>query len=150
MSKITVAQAVSLGYTSQATIYRDMSTGAISYERNGKNRRLIDVSELSRVYGEPQTPPPESDTQRENDNSQTPPTTHIDKDKIITILETQNATLTTQITAERTEKNKLLDMLQAEQEKNRLLMLPKPKRTLSDFLNFFRTPDQPTHQSEEQ
>ena len=150
MSRITVAQAVSLGYTSQATIYRDMSTGAISYERNGKNRRLIDVSELSRVYGEPQTPKSESDTPKENDNSQTTPQTHIDKDKIITLLEAQVQDLQEQITAERTEKNKLLDMLQAEQEKNRLLMLPKPKRTLSDFLNFFRTPDQPTHQSEEQ
>ena len=150
MSRITVAQAVSLGYTSQATIYRDMLTGAISYERNGKNRRLIDVSELTRVYGEPQTPKSESDTPKENDNSQTTPQTHIDKDKIITLLEAQVQDLQEQITAERTEKNKLLDMLQAEQEKNRLLMLPKPKRTLSDFLNFFRTPDQPTHQSEEQ
>ena len=150
MSKITVAQAVKLGYSSQATIYRDMHTGELSYERNGKNRRLIDVSELTRVYGEPQTPPPESDTQRECENSQTTPQTHIDKDKIITLLEAQVQDLQEQITAERTEKNKLLDMLQAEQEKNRLLMLPKPKRTLSDFLNFFRTPDQPTHQSEEQ
>ena len=150
MSRISVAKAVSLGYTSQATIYRDMRTGAISYERSGKNRRLIDISELSRVYGEPQTPPPESDTHRESENSQTTPQTHIDKDKIITLLEAQVQDLQEQITAERTEKNKLLDMLQAEQEKNRLLMLPKPKRTLSDFLNFFRTPDQPTHQSEEQ
>ena len=137
MSKITVAKAVSLGYTSQATIYRDMRTGAISYERNGKNRRLIDVSELSRVYGEPKTQPTEPDTEKRNDNSQTTPTTHIDKDKIITVLEAQVTELKEYITAERAEKAKLLEMLSTEQDKTRLLMLPKPRRTFTDILNFF-------------
>ena len=128
MSKITVAKAVSLGYTSQATIYRDMRTGAISYERNGKNRRLIDISELTRVYSEPKTPKSESDTTKGNDNSQTTPTTHIDKDKIITILEAQVTELKEYITAERAEKAKLLEMLSTEQEKTKLLMLQPPQK----------------------
>ena len=141
MSRISVAKAVSLGYTSQATIYRDMRTGAISYERNGKNRRLIDISELTRVYGEPQTPPPESDTHRESENSQTTPQTHIDKDKIITILETQNATLTTQIAEERAEKAKLLEMLSTEQDKTKMLMIAppaQPNKPLFSFMRLFR------------
>ena len=137
MSKITVAQAVKLGYSSQATIYRDMRTGAISYERNGKNRRLIDISELTRVYSEPKTPKSESDTQKENDNSQTASPTEYDNEKFITLLETQMQELREQITAERAEKRQLMDMLQSEQEKNKL-MLPKPRRTFTDILNFFR------------
>ena len=138
MSRISVAKAVSLGYTSQATIYRDMRTGAISYERNGKNRRLIDISELTRVYGEPQTPPPESDTQRESDNSQTPPTTHIDKDKIITVLEAQVTELKEYITAERAEKSKILEMLSTEQEKTKMLLIAPPAKPLFSFMRLFR------------
>ena len=138
MSRITVAKAVQLGYASQATIYRDMRTGKLSYERNGKNRRLIDVSELTRVYGEPQTPKTESDTQREIDNSQTASERDNDKDKIITVLEAQATELKEQVTAERQEKTKLLEMLSTEQDKTRLLMLPKPRRTFTDILNFFK------------
>ena len=105
MSKITVAKAVSLGYTSQATIYRDMRTGAISYERNGKNRRLIDVSELSTsIRRTENTSQPNPTQKKESDNSQTTPTTHIDKDKIITVLEAQVTELKEYITAERAEK----------------------------------------------
>ena len=136
MSRITVAKAVQLGYTSQATIYRDMRTGAISYERNGKNRRLIDVSELTRVYGEPQTPPTESDTQRESENSQTTPKVENDNNKIITILETQIDELKTQITAERAEKSKLLEMLSTEQQKTKLMLQPPKRKNLLDFFKF--------------
>ena len=146
MSKITVAQAVKLGYSSQATIYRDMRIGELSYERNGKNRRLIDISELSRVYGEPQTPPPESDTHRESENSQTTPQTHIDKDKIITILEKQVQDLQDQVASERIEKAKLLELADRLQKQNEVLMLPKPKKTFSNVLSYFGI-NMPTHQN---
>ena len=137
MSKITVAQAVKLGYTSQATIYRDMRIGELSYERNGKNRRLLDISELTRVYSEPKTPKSESDTQKENDNSQTTSPTHIDNEKIITLLETQVQELREQVAAERAEKTRLLDLAERLQKQNELLMLPSPKKVWN-FLGFFK------------
>ena len=148
MSKITVAQAVKLGYTSQATIYRDMRTGAISYERNGKNRRLLDISELTRVYSEPQTPKTESDTPKEKDNSQTASPTEYDNEKIITLLETQMQDLQDQVASERKEKNKLLELADRLQKQNEVLMLPKPRRTFNDILSYFGI-NMPTHQNKE-
>ena len=143
MSRISPAKAIALGYTSQATLYRDMSTGKVSYTRDGKNKRLIDVSELVRVYGEPQK---QNDTQRDDKNSHNHSLGDNDKDKIITVLEAQVQDLQSQISVERTEKQQLMNMLETEQanlkteqEKNKLLMLspPKAKRS-SNIVSYFR------------
>ncbi len=56
MSKLTLTEAVKIVPVSQATLYRDFKKGKVSFETNGKDRRLINVSELERVYGELKTP----------------------------------------------------------------------------------------------
>ena len=50
--KTTLTEAVKVISVSQATLYRDLKKGKVSFETDGKGRRLIDVSELERVYGE--------------------------------------------------------------------------------------------------
>ena len=50
MAKVGVQRATELTGKSKSTIQRAMKSGKLSYEVDG-NRKLIDVSELERVYG---------------------------------------------------------------------------------------------------
>jgi chromosome segregation ATPase len=50
MAKVGVQRATELTGRSKSTIQRAMKAGKLSYEMDG-NRKLIDVSELERVYG---------------------------------------------------------------------------------------------------
>ena len=133
MSKLTVSEAVRLVPVSQATLYRDLKKGKVSFETNGKDRRLIDVSELQRVYGELKTPEQSENrnghiAETLNENSQTPSLTNNENDKIITMLEKQVEELKDQIAAEKAEKTKLIDLADRLQKQNELLMLPSPKK----------------------
>ena len=50
MAKVGVKRATELTGKSKSTIQRAMNDGKLSYEMDGKTR-IIDVSELERVYG---------------------------------------------------------------------------------------------------
>ena len=140
MSKLTLTEAVKVISVSQATLYRDLKKGKVSFETNGKDRRLIDVSELERVYGELKTPE-QSGKGSENtaetiiEKSQVLSLTNNDNQKIA-MLETQVQELKDQITAEREEKTKLLDLAARLQRQNEILMLPSAKR--KGWLDFFK------------
>ena len=141
MSKLTLTEAVKVISVSQATLYRDLKKGKVSFETDGKDRRLIDVSELERVYGELKTPE-QSGKGSENpaetfiDTSQNVSLTNNDNQKKIAVLETQVQELKDQITAEREEKTKLLDLADRLQRQNEILMLPSAKR--KGWLDFFK------------
>ena len=133
MPKLSVSQVVAIYPVSQATLYRDLKAGKVSFEKNGKNKRVIDTAELERVYGKAKSQNGSAEASltnevHENDtgNSQFSPERESQrengKDKIIAFLEKQ-------LEHERTEKSKLIDMLATEQEKTRLLMLPLEPQT---------------------
>ena len=141
MSKLTLTEAVKVISVSQATLYRDLKKGKVSFETNGKDRRLIDVSELERVYGELKTPEQsekgsENTADTINDTSQNVSLTNNDNQNKIAMLETQVRELKDQITAEREEKTKLLDLADRLQRQNEILMLPSAKR--KGWLDFFK------------
>ena len=164
MSKLTVTEAVKVIPVSESTLRRDLKSGKISFETDAKNRKQIDISELTRVYGQLKhqngTQPQETDTRRDgvappayaepvndthqtpsmngNETHQNPSITDTDTPKIVDLLENQIADLKAQLaqasdreTALTSEKSKLLDMLSAEQEKTRVLMLPNPEKKRS-------------------
>lgn len=55
MAKVGAQRAAELTGKSKSTIQRSMNSGKLSYELDANNRRIIDVSELERVFGlEPQ------------------------------------------------------------------------------------------------
>lgn len=56
MAKMTLGQAAKAGFASRASIYRDAAAGKLSIEVQG-DRKLVDLSELVRVYGEPGSRP---------------------------------------------------------------------------------------------
>ena len=122
MPKITVSEAIKTYPVSQASLYRDLKKGVLSFDYNAKNVKVIDVAELQRVYGNP------SDTTEQfikNDSHSLSVRDNENQQKIAT-LEKQAQELRDQITAERAEKTKLLDLADRLQRQTEQLMLPKP------------------------
>ena len=62
--------------------------------------------------------------------------------RVIAVLEDQVSVLKSQLESEREEKSKLIDMLAMEQEKTKLLMLPRPAQVpvkkKARWLGYFR------------
>ena len=157
MSKLTVTEAVKVIPVSESTLRRDLKSGKVSFETDAKNRKQIDVSELTRVYGQlknqngTQSPAAESgkpaepvnDTHQNpsmngNETHQNPSLTENDNSKIVALLENQIADLKAQLTqasdretALITEKSKLLDLTDRLQKQNEVLMLPAPQKKRS-------------------
>ena len=50
MSKLSITEAVKILPISESTLRRDLKSGKVSYEKDQKGRKQIDVSELERVY----------------------------------------------------------------------------------------------------
>ena len=157
MSKLTITEAVKVIPISESTLRRDLKSGKVSFETDAKNRKQIDVSELTRVYGQLKhasgTQPPASENRKQaepvNDTHQNPPmngnethqnpsATGNDDPKIVDLLENQIADLKAQLTqasdretALITEKSKLLDLTDRLQKQNEVLMLPAPQKKRS-------------------
>ena len=157
MSKLTITEAVKVIPVSESTLRRDLKSGKVSFETDAKNRKQIDVSELTRVYGQLKnqngTHPPASKTDAQaepvndthqnpsmnrNETQQNPPLTEDDTPQIVALLENQIADLKAQLTqasdretALITEKSKLLDLTDRLQKQNEVLMLPAPQKKRS-------------------
>ena len=153
MSKLSITAAVKVIPVSESTLRRDLKSGKVSFDTDGKGRKQIDVSELTRVYGQLKqsngTQPPASGTGEHaepvndtrqtpsmngNETHQTPSLTDNDNPKIVALLENQVADLKAQLeksdereTALITEKSKLLDLTDRLQKQNEVLMLPAPR-----------------------
>ena len=161
MSKLSITEAVKVIPVSESTLRRDLKSGKVSFDTDGKGRKQIDVSELTRVYGQlkqsNETQPPAAGTGEHadpvndtrqtpsmngNETHQNPSLTENDNPKIVDLLENQIADLKTQLTqasdretALITEKSKLLDLTDRLQKQNEVLMLPAPqKKGILDFL----------------
>ena len=144
MSKLSITAAVKVIPVSESTLRRDLKSGKISFDTDGKNRKQIDVSELTRVYGqlkqsngahaEPVNDSHQTPSMNGNETHKTPSMTDNDNPKIVALLENQVADLKAQLekadereTALITEKSKLLDLTDRLQKQNEVLMLPAPK-----------------------
>ena len=147
MSKLTITEAVKILPVSESTLRRDLKSGKVSYEKDQKGRKQIDVSELERVYEQLRTqngsqPPtdesaehsePVNDTHQNlsmngNDTLQNPSMNGNDSPKIIGLLEEQVQDLKERLAKADTEKAQLLDLADRMQKQNELLMLPSPKK----------------------
>ena len=49
--KVSITKAAELAGVSRTTLYNDMNSGKVTFVSSGKNKKVIDVSELERVYG---------------------------------------------------------------------------------------------------
>ena len=136
MSKLTITEAVKILPVSESTLRRDLKSGKVSYEKDQKGRKQIDVSELQRVYEQLRTqngsqPPTDESAEHSepvNDSHQNPSMNGNDSPKIIGLLEEQVQDLKERLAKADTEKAQLLDLADRLQKQNELLMLPSPKK----------------------
>ena len=124
MARLSISEAVKIIPVSESTLRRNLKSGKVSFTTDKQGKKQVDVSELERFYGQLTI----TDNQK-NGN---------DTDKIVILLEEQVSDLKSQLTAEKAEKMKLLELADRLQKQNELLMLPKPKtkRSLLSFLRF--------------
>ena len=165
MSKVTIAEAVKMVDVSQTTLYRDMKEGKFSTEKDARGKKVVDIVELQRVYGNVRIPENEMEnngnSQKEamSNNGNLPETELVnngnqENDKVddtnvavVALLEKQVEQLEEQLEnakereSKMTEQNQqLMDMLSTEQEKTKLLMLPNPElpAVKGSFFKYFR------------
>ena len=69
MHKFTVAELAKKYGIARTSIYDRMKNGSISYEIDAKNRKVIDFSEMQRVYGTPNSQADSKPDSKENDNT---------------------------------------------------------------------------------
>ncbi|HFG6800084.1 TPA: plasmid replication DNA-binding protein [Acinetobacter baumannii] len=69
MPKFTVAELAKKYGIARTSIYDRMKNGSISYEIDAKNRKVIDLSEMQRVYGTPNSQADSKPDSKENDNT---------------------------------------------------------------------------------
>ena len=50
MSQVSITEAAKMAGVSRATIYNDINAGTISFETGSKDKKMINVAELQRVY----------------------------------------------------------------------------------------------------
>ncbi len=49
--QVSITKAAKLAGVSRTTLYNDMNSGKLTFISSGKNKKLLDVAELERVYG---------------------------------------------------------------------------------------------------
>lgn len=155
MSKVRISHAAKLIGKSKHTLYRDIEKGLVSCEMDGRGFKVIDVSELERFYG-PLATPDENERETVADETADPslpdtPQRHETLDvggvparEVIDLLKDQVAGqqiqlehATEQISQSAAREAELLQLLSAEQEKNKLLMLPAPRPKVFGWLERF-------------
>lgn len=149
MALVGISEALKLIEVSKSTLYRDLKSGKVSATKDETGKRVIDTSELIRVYGEiSNSHETENDTVGNshsgkmehvgnNDNSENDSPGN-DISQVVSVLEDQVSLLKEQLAKSESRGDKLMEMLQAEQEKNKQLMIPSPKKKfkLLEFLGF--------------
>ena len=125
-TKLTIKEAVEIIPVSESSLRRDLKSGKVSSEKDLQGRRRIDVSELTRAYGQLKSlngAPEQSDKYVRDSQVNAP-----DTPKIIALLEGQVQDLKDQLDTATQEKAQLLDLLSAEKEEKRALMPPPEEK----------------------
>ena len=121
MSKLTIMEAVKVVPVSESTLRRDLKGGKVSFTTAKNGKKVIDVSELERVYGDLNV----SEVSKNGNDSAD---ILAIKDNLITDLRFQLEKAEMRETALIAERSKLLDLLSAEKENVRALMPPPDEK----------------------
>jgi hypothetical protein len=123
---VTISDAAKMVNVSRATIYNDIESGTLSVEIGAKGRKMVDISELSRVYKTLKVPD-ETDTSKSvktEDKRQSEPSPQSDK----------VAVLQERVEAQRKQAELLEEMLKREQEERK-----RERETAKEFEEYFKT-----------
>ena len=139
MSNILMCEAESLVPVKRAALYRHAKRGDFSTSKDTRGRMTVDIAELERFYGhlhhngngrQHETPNIDEDGQVEtpenveNGHHESKIQTQV----VIELLQEQLADTKPKLSDAKEIEGQLLSMLKTEQEKTKMLMLPKPKK----------------------
>jgi len=110
---------------SRATIYNDIESGTLSVENGPKDRKMVNVSELERVYKTLKNPEPEEDSNTEQSSQNR----NIDKRNT-----DQVAVLQERLEAQRKQTQLLENMLTREQEERK-----REREATKEFQEYFKS-----------
>ena len=141
MSKLLMSEAAALVPVKRAALYRHAKAGEFSTSKDTRGRMVVDVSELERYYGQ----------LHQNGNGRHHETPDIDKCGQVETPENvenghRDSTIESQVVIEllkeqladaKEREKQLLSLLKTEQEKTKMLMLPKPKKRFG-WLGYLR------------
>ena len=122
---VTISKASKMAGVSRATIYNDIDSGTLSVELGAKNRKMIDVSELSRVYKDLKVPDEKDNSKSVKTDKKRDTSTPQQSDKV--------AVLQERIEAQRKQTELLEGMLEREREDRR-----REREASKEFEEYFK------------
>lgn len=137
--KITISKASELTGKSVATLHRHCNNGSLSYSKNEKGEKVVCISELERCYG--QLNKPTDETQENGDRVSLSEYENQKLQHQNDILKNENDNLKSQLRDAGEREQRLFELTDRLTKQNETLMLqppPKPRRTFTDILNFFK------------
>ena len=148
MSKILMKEAEALVPVKRAALYRHAKSGELSTSKNAQGHLVVDIAELQRYYGKLNTNGTSRHSETsEIDNCGQPETPEISENGhhddtiqpqvVIDLLQKQLSDTKSELADAKDRERQLLSMLKTEQEKTKMLMLPKPKKRFNWF-GYFR------------
>ena len=135
-TKLTIKEAVGIIPVSESTLRRDLKSGKVSSEKDPQGRRRIDVSELTRVYG--QLKHQNEELTQSSEYVRESQMTEVDTPKIIVMLEEQVADLRAQLAQSTKREKTLLELTDRLQKQNEALMLPPAPEKKPGYFSFLR------------
>jgi hypothetical protein len=124
--QVTISQAAKMAGVSRATIYNDIESGTLSVENGPKDRKMVNVSELERVYKTLKNPEPEEDSNSEQISQSRQKEKSNSADQV--------AVLQERLEAQRKQTQLLENMLEKEQEERK-----REREATKEFQEYFKT-----------
>lgn len=136
--KITIAEASKLTQKSVATLHRHCNNGKLSFSKNERDEKVVDIAELERCYGQLRQPTDENQVDRDGISM-----SELDNQKLRhenDILQREIDSLKSQLSEAQEREQKLFLLTSSLTKQNEVLILqpaPKPRRSFNDILNYF-------------
>ena len=134
--KITIAEAAKLTGKSVPTLHRHSNNGKLSYSKNEKGEKVVDIAELERVYGTLKQA--EGDNQENADLLAKRELEYQNLQQENDTLKKETDNLKSQLIDAAEREQRLFDLTDRLQKQNEMLMLQPPPKTLFSFLRLFR------------
>ena len=134
--KVSISEASKLTGKSIPTLHRHTNSGKLSYSKNEKGEKVVDISELERCYGTLKQA--KSDNQENDDLLAKRELEYQNLRQENDTLQKETDNLKSQLIDASEREQRLFDLTDRLQKQNEMLMLQPPPKTLFSFLRLFR------------
>ena len=125
--QVTISKAAKMAGVSRATIYNDIESGTLSVERGVKDRKMVNISELERVYKSLKNP--------DNDSVSKPvQNSKVRQEQIKSPSTNQIAVLQERLETQKKQAEHLEELLQKEQTERK-----REREAAKQFEEYFKT-----------